>query len=570
MRAQSRFLSLIILVFLLGSVCQGATVTGTVKGPDGAPFQGAFVQAQNVKNKVMTSVLSDTRGRYRIENLPAGEYRVQIKAVGYTAAPQTSVNLSADQNTSFDFALQKGVVHWNDINFTQAAALWPAGKGKDLIFARCSICHEFQTRMASVRRDADGWKDRLDYMRTVMHYDLWNMPDEDANAISTYLTSLFGPDSVLPKSPEDMPNYKQTVRPFGADSLNIVYVEYDMAGPSHMPFSATPDKNGDLWIPNAGPASRISRLNPKTGEMTDFLVPPGPTAGVHSTIPAADGTVWIAEQGRNNIAKWDPKTQQITEFHDPYLPGKEGTLQGGERHTIRLDSYGNVWSSGNPLTKFDPETGKFADFPGINTYDVKPDKSGNLWFTSPGFNKFGKVEIKTMKVTQWESPTPKSGPRRMELGPDGMVYMGEFTGGKILRFDPKTETFKEFVLPGPDPSPYALGFDRDGYLWYDSHHQDIMGRFDPRTGNVIEYPFPAVGTIHAGIFSWMQMATCGLALRRIIKLATSIWPVKMARRLPSSSLCSARLQASMRLQPECPPEGGRYKAVGDLFTYWRI
>src|ERR1700733_1565659 len=133
MRAQSRFFSLITLVFLVGSVCQGATVTGTVKGPDSAPFQGAFVQAQNVKNKMMVSVLSDTQGRYRIENLPAGDYRVQIKAVGYTAEPHAGLTLSADQSASFDFALQKGIVHWNDINFTQAAALWPAGKGKDLI-----------------------------------------------------------------------------------------------------------------------------------------------------------------------------------------------------------------------------------------------------------------------------------------------------------------------------------------------------------------------------------------------------------------------------------------------------
>ncbi len=134
MRAQSRFLYLIISVLLFGSICQAATVTGTVKGPDGAPFQGAFVQAQNVKNKIMTSVLSDTQGHYRIEKLPPGEYRVQIKAVGYSAAAQASVNLSADQNTSFDFALQKGVVRWNDISFAQASVLWPAGKGKDLDF----------------------------------------------------------------------------------------------------------------------------------------------------------------------------------------------------------------------------------------------------------------------------------------------------------------------------------------------------------------------------------------------------------------------------------------------------
>ena len=39
MRAQSRILSLVSLVLLFGSVCEGATVTGAVKGPDGAPFR---------------------------------------------------------------------------------------------------------------------------------------------------------------------------------------------------------------------------------------------------------------------------------------------------------------------------------------------------------------------------------------------------------------------------------------------------------------------------------------------------------------------------------------------------
>ena len=70
-----------------------------------------------------------------------------------------------------------------------------------------------------------------------------------------------------------MPEYKDTVRPFSSDAMNIVYVEYEMPGPSRMPFSAAPDKNGDLWIPNFGVANKITRLNPNTGEMQDFSVP---------------------------------------------------------------------------------------------------------------------------------------------------------------------------------------------------------------------------------------------------------------------------------------------------------
>src|SRR6202142_3044281 len=491
MRPRTVLFRLIGLIILLGWVCQAATITGIVTGPDGAPFRGAFVEARNIKMRMTVIVLSDNKGRYRLEKLPAGEYRVQIAATGYQATPRTSVNLSADQNTNFNFALQAGTVRWNQTHLYQEQKLWPADKGKDLLLGNCTICHEFQSRMASVTRDKEGWRDRVEYMRTAEHYALSNITDQNADDLASYLAKLFGPESVLPKSPADMPQYKETVRSFSYNAMNIVYVEYDMPGPSRMPFSATPDKDGYLWIPNSGPSNKITRLDPRTGEMTDFTAPYIGTAGIHSTIPAPDGSVWLAEQGSNRVGRWDPNTQKITEYQDAYVPGKEGLLPGGQKHTLRLDPSGNVWSSGIPLTKFDPETAKFTRFTEVNApYDVKPDKNGDVWFTNPSRNSIGKVDGKTMKVTQWVSPTSDSYPRRVEIGDDGMIYSGEFKAGKMLRFDPSTQTFKEFPLPGPDPSPYALGVDSEGYIWYDSHHMDNLGRFDPKTGQVIEYPFP--------------------------------------------------------------------------------
>jgi virginiamycin B lyase len=495
LRPLSKSLLLIGLIVFLGPACYGATIAGTVNGADGAPFQGAFVEAQNAKTKITVIVLSDSLGRYRIPDLAAGDYRVQIRAVGYRADPRTSVTLTADQNASFDFALQKAMVRWNEISKYQAAQLWPPAKGKELIFEHCNICHQFQSRMASVRRDLDGWKDRVAFMREAMHFSVFlgpNFSDQDAEEVATYLNSLFGTDSVLPKSPADMPAYQKTVRPFSSEAMNIVYVEYDMPGPSRMPFSAAPDKDGYLWIPDFGLANKITRLDPKTGEMKDFSIPFTGTGGVHSAVPAADGSVWLAEQGSNRIGRWDPLTQQITEYQDTYLPGKEGIEDGGSKHTVRIDPSGKVWTSGVPLTRFDPETGKFTRFDeeGGYIYDVKPDKNGDVWFTNFFANKIGKVDAKTMKVSRWSLPTENSAPRRMEIGPDGMIYSGEFQGGKMARFDPKTQTFKEFPLPGPDPSPYGMGMDADGYLWYDSHNTDSIGRFDPKTGKVIEYPFP--------------------------------------------------------------------------------
>ena len=57
-----------------------------------------------------------------------------------------------------------------------------------------------------------------------------------------------------------------------------------------------------------------------------------------------------------------------------------------------------------------------------------------------------------MKVTQWTVPTANAFPRRMEMDSDGIMWIGEFNAGKMARFDPKTETFKEYTLPGGSDS----------------------------------------------------------------------------------------------------------------------
>ena len=46
---------------------------------------GFFVQAQNTKTKITVNVLSHKDGVYRVEDLPAGEYVLRIRAVGYQA-----------------------------------------------------------------------------------------------------------------------------------------------------------------------------------------------------------------------------------------------------------------------------------------------------------------------------------------------------------------------------------------------------------------------------------------------------------------------------------------------------
>src|SRR5712664_3039304 len=107
MRAAGKSAALVALVLSLASVAYTATISGTVKGPDGRPFKGAFVEAQDMDSRIATNVLSDKDGRYRIENLPEGQYQLLVRAVGHRYEPRTGIQLTASQNATYEIALDK-------------------------------------------------------------------------------------------------------------------------------------------------------------------------------------------------------------------------------------------------------------------------------------------------------------------------------------------------------------------------------------------------------------------------------------------------------------------------------
>ena len=480
-----------LLFLALTAICslssRAATVSGSVKGPGGDPFMGAFVQAKNQLNNMLYSVLSDERGQYGIERLPAGSYQIQVRAVGYKTEPQSGVKLASDQNVSFDFALQPGTVRWSDISLYQGRRLLPEGKGKDALMSNCMVCHGFQNVMSLTPRTEAGWRDRINYMRKAMWWQLPRFDDEKADAVVSYLSHMFGNDPTAPRSPADVPGYKDTFRTFSEEATNIAYVEYDVSGSKGLPWSATPDKDGNLWMPYYGRGNEVARLNPNTAEVKHFLLPFEDSAGVHSSVPISDGTVWFTEFALNRIAHLDPQTGKMNEYQDSGdVPGERPS-----KHTARVDANGNVWTSGSPVTKFDPKTGKYTHFMDApSSYGITFDKDGNVWFcVLKTDGTIGRIDATSGKVTHYSPPTHGM-PQRLDLDSNGIVYFSERQGHKVGRFDPKTETFKEYPLPGPAGSPYAIAVDRDDTVWYNSNDQDTIGHLDPKTGKIVEYPFP--------------------------------------------------------------------------------
>ncbi len=514
-----RVVDALLLVALFASVAHaapGGTISGSVKGPDGAPFKAAFVAARNVKTKATIYVLSDARGRYSTDQLVPGNYEVWADSVGYKSEVQGRTKLTVEdgKSQSLNLTMQKSPVQWSQLTKYQAGTLLPEAPGKADLIQQCFNCHAFGKIGAVGRHDQDGWKDEIEIMRQT---GVANIKPDVTETVTKYLATAFGPNSSTPQSPADLPAYQQVKQEhdsFSDDALNIEYVDYELTGdPRDRPGTAKQDKNGYLWTEMSG---GTSRLDPATGEVKTWRLPDRSTSFIHEILPTNDGSVWLTLEAEDGLARFNTGTEKFDTYIDekaiakfnehkpaqkdpndpfPNLPIPAGNQGGaGRSHTAVIDHEGNIWVSGRPLKKFDAKTKEFTFFDAEvpDTYGITVDKPGNVWFAefnSKDHQDIGVVDVKTDKVTRYQPPAGVT-PRRIKFDSQGMLWIGDYFGGSLTRFDPASKEFKVFKLPGPMPTPYGIGVDHNDNIWYASMYTDVMGKLDPKSGKVTVYPSP--------------------------------------------------------------------------------
>jgi virginiamycin B lyase len=495
----------------------GGVISGMVKGPDGAPFKAAFVAAHSLKTKATMYVLSDARGKYSTDQLAPGTYEVWIASVGYKSGVQgrTKVTVENGKTQSLNFNLQKAPVQWSQLTKYQAGTLIPEAPGKGDLIQQCFNCHAFSKIGAAGRHDQDGWLQEIEVMRQT---GVASIKPEIADKVTRYLATAFGPDSSTPAYASNLPAYQQVKQEhdsFTDDALNIEYVDYELTGdPRDRPGTAKQDKDGYMWTEMSAGASR---LDPATGEVKTWRLPDRSMSFIHEILPTNDGATWLTLEAQDGIARLDWQTgkfdvyiddKAIAKFNEnkppqkdpndpfPNLPNPAGFQGGaGRAHTAVIDHDGNLWVSGRPLKKFDTKTKEFTffDAEAPDTYGITIDKTGHtVWFTefnSRDHQDFGVVDVDTDKITKFQPPAGVT-PRRIKLDSQGMVWIGDYFGGSLTRFNPQSKEFKIFKLPGPMPTPYGVGVDHNDNIWYASMYTDVIGKLDPKTGKITVYPSP--------------------------------------------------------------------------------
>lgn len=103
---------LLFAALLAASAALAQTATGTLTGivsdASGGALDGATVTARNLATGATRKVASDATGRYRVPNLPPGDYEVQIEMSGFTSVVASGLVLTVGGTTVQDVTLSVG------------------------------------------------------------------------------------------------------------------------------------------------------------------------------------------------------------------------------------------------------------------------------------------------------------------------------------------------------------------------------------------------------------------------------------------------------------------------------
>ena len=350
------------------------------------------------------------------------------------------------------------------MNQRPAPAPLPEGAGGELVRQHCSSCHA----TASITRSA-GYGSAAEWRRVMA--TMIDLPDAQANTMAEYLAEHF---------PEDVSRRPNLIA--GDTEIEIIEWTAPTLGQRSRDPAEAPD--GSIWWTGMW-ASLAGRLDPDTGAMEEFRLPP--TARPHTIVPDADGNIWYTGNSNATIGMLDPKTGLVTEYR----------TEAGDPHSAVWHPNGNLYFTAQRaavLGRLNPATGAITEIPTEpRPYGIQVDSKGVVWVAYNGTNKIGALDPDGMTVRYYEVPDNRARIRRLGLDSKDIVWFVNSTMGKIGRLDPATGAIIQWDSPsGPDSHPYALAV-IDDIVWYNESGKrpDALVRFNPRTETFQSWAIPS-------------------------------------------------------------------------------
>ena len=167
-------------------------------------------------------------------------------------------------------------------------------------------------------------------------------------------------------------------------------------------------------------------------------------------------------------------------------------------NTAAFDGDGLLWFTGQNgiYGRLDPDVGAVETFSaprGRGPYGIAATPRGDVYFASLAGSYVGFIDRSNGEVTVLEPPTDRQGARRVWSDSQGVIWVSEWDGGKLARYDPTSEGWDEWDLPGTSPRPYAVYVDEADMVWLSDFGANALVRFDPQLESFEVFELPSPG-----------------------------------------------------------------------------
>jgi virginiamycin B lyase len=364
----------------------------------------------------------------------------------------------------------------------------PEGAGKPLVMAACTHCHGLD-KFTGERHTHGDWAEEVDVM---LRYGA-PLSAEQAAQVTDYLTASF----------PGKPKPRGTVVP---GPVEVMIKEWAVATPGARPHDPAVAPDGSIWYTGQANGT-LGRLDPMTGAAQEYTLNKLPSSssylpygvGPHGLTADAGGNIWYTAQLAGFVGKLDPKTGEQTQYRMPDPAARDP-------HTPIFDQHGTLWFTmqmSGMVGRIVPSTGevKVARVPSADSqpYGIKINSKGEPWFVELTGGRIGRIDPATLAVREYPLPNAGSMPRRIALTPDDAVWYTDYGRGYLGRMDPGSGKVVEWATPsgaGPDAQPYAITT-VGNIVWYveSGVTPNMVVRFDPATAAFQSWPIPSGGGV---------------------------------------------------------------------------
>ena len=371
-------------------------------------------------------------------------------------------------------------------------AMLPDGEEKRGFLLDCTGCHQMDVARAFPNgraRTRDEWRAVVARMIAFAGFQA-GFPimsaARDADLTASYLaTHLTSPPAGAPSYP---------------DVLDADVREFDYPYAQDLPHDLAVDAQGSIVVTGMF-THRMHVLDPETATWSEVAIPVGQANPRALEIDEA-GDWWVLLGGPGMVARYRPASAEWRTWNI-----------GMYGHDVRPDGRGGAWFNGHfskapeQMGRVDTAsaTARIVDVPGPTPdaagggpipYGMRIAPDGVVWMTELHGNRLVGHDPAAGTFRFHEMPTAASGPRRLDIDAAGVLWIPAYAAGNLTRFDPRSSQFREFALPMRDALPYVVRVDRSrGRIWVATGAADAVFLFDSRTERFRTVPLPTRGTL---------------------------------------------------------------------------